>query len=293
MYSLSKDMSVKLAYSEMNQYVFQYPNLFEMYMKGNSLTINDNPEVWLPATGSLPPQKSKQVVAGGFLSLAKDFEISIEGYYKSMTNVIEDAGINYNTQPANWENLFDVGKGWSYGLEFYLEKKLNKTTGWIAYTLSKTERQFVDLNNSQPFPYTFDQRHNINLVINQKFSEQFDIGIVWVYRSGQCITLPVGHYSSNFNLASGDINTNKNDIYYLSNINAYSMPAYHRLDIGFNFHKKKRWGERTWSLGVYNAYNRQNTFLIYTDYDVATGKIVLKSLCIFPIIPSVTYSLKI
>jgi hypothetical protein len=100
----------------MNQYVFQYPNIMELYRKGNSLTINANPEVWLPATDLLPPQRSRQVVAGSFLTLDKGYEISIEGFYKSLSNVIEDGEFNYNQQPADWENLFATGKGWSYGL---------------------------------------------------------------------------------------------------------------------------------------------------------------------------------
>jgi hypothetical protein len=296
-YLLTSDLSLKVAYTEMNQYVFQYPNIMNLYRKGGSVTINANPEIWLPATDILPPQKSKQIVVGSFLSLDKGYEISVEGFYKTLSNAIDDGEFNYNQQPAKWENLFEIGKGRSYGLEFYAEKKLNKTTGWIAYTLSKTERQFDNLNNGKSFPYIFDRRHNLNLVVNQKFSNRFDIGIVWVYGSGRCITLPDAQYISNFNFATGESNSDKNDIAVQSTKNAYRMPAYHRLDIGLNFHKQKKWGERTWSMGVYNAYNHHNSFLVYADYEQVNGqsvtdKKVLKSISIFPILPYITYSFK-
>jgi hypothetical protein len=296
-YLLTPDLSLKLAYTEMNQYVFQYPNIMNIYRKGDNVTVSANPEVWLPATDILPPQKSKQVVIGSFLSLDKGYDISIEGFYKTLSNAIEDGELNYNQQPTNWENLFEIGKGRSFGMEFYAEKKLNKTTGWIAYTLSKTERQFNNLNNGKTFPYIFDRRHNFNVVINHKLSDKFDIGIVWVYGSGRCITLPDAQYISNFNFNTGEYNSNKNDITVLSANNAYRMPAYHRLDIGLNFHKQKRWGERTWSMGVYNAYNHHNSFLVYVDYNqnkgqAVTDKKVIKSVSIFPIFPYITYSFR-
>jgi len=296
-YLLTPELSLKAAYTEMNQYVFQYPNNFDLYRKGNNLTISANPEVWLPATPDLPPQKSKQLVVGSFLSLEKGVEISVEGFYKSLSNVIEGGELDNNQQPASWENLFEIGKGKSYGLEFYLEKKLTKTTGWIAYTLSKTDRQFDHINNGKAFPYTFDRRHNLNIVINQKFSKKFDVGVVWVYSSGQHITLSDAQYISNFNFDTGEFDSNKNDITVLSAKNAYRMPPYHRLDIGMNFHKQKRWGEATWSMGVYNAYNRHNSYLIYADYtrknsELVTDKKVIKSFSMFPIIPYVTYGFK-
>jgi hypothetical protein len=296
-YLLTPDLSLKIAYTEMQQYVFQYPNIMSIYKKGNNVTLNANPEVWLPATNILPPQKSKQIVIGSILELDKGYDISVEGFYKSLSNVIEDGEFNYNQQPEKWENLFEIGKGYSYGMELYAEKKLNKITGWIAYTLSKTERQFDNLNNGKAFPYTFDRRHNLNIVFNQKYRDKFDIGIVWVYGSGRCITLPDEQYISNFNFATGESTSDKNDISGLSPKNAYRMPAYHRLDIGLNFHKQKKWGERTWSMGVYNAYNHHNSFLVYVDYNkvngqLATDKKVIKSISLFPILPYITYSFK-
>jgi hypothetical protein len=296
-YLVTPAFSLKVAYTEMNQYVFQYPNIMNLYRKGDYVTLSANPEVWLPATDILPPQKSRQIVFGSFLTLDKGYGISIEGFYKTLSNVIDDREIDYNQQPVHWENLFLTGKGRCYGIEFYAENKVNKTTGWIAYTLSKTERQFDKLNNGEAFPYTFDRRHNINIVINHKFSDRFDVGIVWVYGSGRCITLPESQYISNFNFDTGQDDSNKNDIKVLSSKNAYRMPAYHRMDIGLNFHKQKRWGERTWSIGLYNAYNHHNSFLIYADYSqnkgqAVTDKKVIQSISIFPIFPYITYSFK-
>lgn len=297
-YLAKPNLSFKLAYSEMNQYVFQYPNIFEVFRKGNMLTIHANPEVWLPATNKMPPQKSRQWVVGSFLTTQKGFNLSIEAYYKNLSNVIKTKENTYsNEQINNWEDLFVLGKAKSYGLEFMLEKKTGNTTGWIAYTLSKTERQFEGINKGKAFPYTFDRRHNLNIVINKKFSDRFDLSAVWVFGSGRHITLPDGQYISNFNFNSGTNISNKNDIPVQSSINAYKMPAYNRLDVGMNFHKQKKWGKRTWSLGVYNTYNYHNSFLLYVDYDQIknvqnTDEKVLKSVSLFPIIPYVSYSFK-
>jgi hypothetical protein len=292
-YLLTQRWSVKTAYTEMNQYLFQYPNIMEIYMNNNTLTLHANPEIWLPATDKLVPQKSRQIVAGTFYSFNKGIEISVEGFYKSMYNVIEDSDLDYGIEPASWEDLFETGKGKSYGAELFIEKKQEKTSGWFAYTLSKTEREFDNLNDGKTFPYIFDRRHNLNLVINHKCNERIDIGIVWVYGSGRCMTLPDGRYISNVQLETGENTENTNDIVIQSSENAYRMPAYHRLDIGFNFHKQKKWGTRIWSLGLYNAYNHHNSFLIYVDNNkIDTRKTEIKSISFFPIIPYVNYAFK-
>jgi hypothetical protein len=291
-YLVTPNLSFKVAYTEMNQYVYQYPNKFEIFKNGNFMSISANPEVWLPSTNKLPPQKSKQLVVGSFLSLPKGYNISIEGFYKTLSNVISDRKFSNNQEPAKyWEDLFELGIGKSYGIEFLVEKKLNKTTGWVAYTLSKTDRQFDNINGGKTFPHAFDRRHNLKAVINHKFSDKFDIGAVWVYGSGENITLADGQYTSNFNTENAS--NVVNDIPVQSGVNAYKMPAYHRLDIGMNFHKQKKWGERTWSMGVYNTFNHHNSFLIYVDYNKNnTNSNVLKLMALFPIIPYISYSFK-
>ena len=294
-YEISPVWSVKTAFTEMTQYDFQRPGIFELIRTEEGIGISANPEIWLPCTRILLPQKSKQVVLGTYFYINKSYELSIEGFYTRMNNVVDVRKSFVNDIPDVWEEMFQSGKGRAYGAEFLLEKKDGKVKGWLAYTLSKTERQFDNLNNGEYFPYMFDRTHNINFVMNYYAGKKFDIGIVWDYKSGRHITLPDGQYSSAFNLDSPD--KNANDLYALSNVNAYRLPAYHRLDIGLNFHKERKRFSRTLSMGVYNAYKNHNSFLILLDYRDPdntgnTNQEVVKSYALFSIIPYINYTLK-
>ncbi len=292
---LPDKLSVKASYSRMNQYVQQYPNILEIYYKNNLLNLSMNPEVWLPVTDNLPPQRSDQVAIGFVYTPDKMFDLTIEGFLKKQENVLSDnENFAYNENPVLWEDIFEVGKGWSKGLELMFEKKEGKLTGWLAYTISKTERQFDNINNGERFPYIFDRRHDLSLVANHTFSNRFDLGIIWVYASGRKMTLPEMQYVSNFNINTGFFNSNKNDVILYSKKNAYTLTNYQRLDIGINLHKEKRHFERTWSFGVTNAYNHHNSFIVYTDYDALIGdnnsSKVMNSICLFPVMPYFKYS---
>jgi hypothetical protein len=169
-----------------------------------------------------------------------------------------------------------------------IEKKVGKTSGWIGYTLSWTEREFEELNFGNPFPYRYDRRHDISLALTHVFNDRVDIGLVWVYGTGSSITLPTERYrrlsGAGDPFAGGEIG-------YIDERNNYRMPAYHRLDLGVNLHRKTRYGSRTWSFGLYNAYSRQNPFYLYFSND-DQGNERLTQLSLFPIIPSVTYNFK-
>lgn len=289
-YEISPEWSVKTAYTEMTQYDFQRPSIFEAYRTNDGFGFKANPEIWLPCTWLLPPQRSKQVVLGTYFNFFRNFQISVEGYYTKMNHVIEDQTIKIDEIPDVWEKLFQSGNGRSYGTEILLEKKDGKVSGWIAYTLSKTERQFDNLNDGDYFPYMFDRRHNMNVVLNYNVSKKFDIGLIWDYKSGRHITLPDAQYSSAFNLYTpGD---DVNDLYALSTINVYRLPAYHRLDIGLNFHKKRRRFSRTLSIGAYNAYNHHNSSIVFLDYRESDDtQEVIKSRAL-PVLPYISYKLK-
>ncbi|RLD56992.1 MAG: TonB-dependent receptor, partial [Bacteroidetes bacterium] len=148
------------------------------------------------------------------------------------------------------------------------------------------------------------RRHDVSVVVSWKKNEKFDIGAAWVYGTGNAVTLAYDKYLSldNYNNYLGGGNMYYQELPYIENVenrNNYRMPSYHRLDISFNFHKKKKWGERTWSLGIYNAYFRQNAFFVYVDYEDYQSpniggrqKKVLKQVSLFPGIPYVTYSFR-
>ncbi len=298
-YSITPSWSVKAAYSEMAQYMFQKPDVFEAVLTNKSISLKLNPEVWAPCTKKLPPQKSKQIVLGTYLNLLSKFNLSLEGYYKKISNVIENSDIPQDGigVPEVWEDLFQHGKGRSYGLEFLLEKNEGKLNGWIAYTLSKTERQFENVTNGQYFPYKFDRRHNLNFVANYRFNERIDMGLIWVYRSGNRLTIPDGKYTSNFNLNTPNPENETYDIYALSNVNAYQLPAYQRLDLSVNLHKKRKTFSRILSLGAYNVYNHHNSFLVFLDYrsanqnEIDDGTISVISFSQFSFLPYINYTI--
>jgi len=287
---LNDKMSLKVAYSTMNQYI---------HLLTNS-TIGLPTDLWLPSTDNIIPEKSRQVALGFAYNINNNFDLSIEGFYKSMDNLIEyKEGASFFNISQNWESKVESGRGYSYGGEFLIRKNYGKFTGWVGYTLSWSWRRFDELNFGERFPYKYDRRHDLSIVMQYRLNEKVDFGVTWVFSSGNAASLPVAMYMDaqiidNTSWGYGE------DLGYYKNRNSFRMPSYQRLDISANFHKKKKWGERTWSFGLYNAYNRQNPFFVYVgykdEYDNGSSspdsKKVLKQISLFPIIPSVKYSFK-
>ncbi|MDA3879162.1 MAG: TonB-dependent receptor [Prolixibacteraceae bacterium] len=266
-------------------------------------------DLWVPVTTRLAPPIADQIAAGTAINISNSINFTVEGFYKSMRNLIEyKEGASFMGSASNWEDKVEQGEGWSYGVELMLEKTLGKTTGWIGYTWSKTERLFESLNFGNPFPAKYDRRHDVSIVLTHKFSDRFDIGATWVYGTGNAVTLAVIEYPK-----ASVPGTNPNSYWRNQNLkdyggrNNYRMPAYHRMDVGMNFHKQKKHGIRTWSISAYNTYNHQNPFMLlwrtkYGEerYDNESGqykkiskdKTTLNQLSLFPIIPSISYSFK-
>ena len=245
-------------------------------------------DLWLPTTRRVKPQDAWQA-AIGYAQTIGEYELSVEGYYKEMKNVISYKDGSGVFEFSDWEDRVTQGNGKSYGVELLLQKKLGRLNGWLGYTLSWSKRQFDDLNFGKEFPYRYDRRHDISLVMNYKLSEKVSLAGSWVYGTGNAITLANSNYSGLVNSAdrAGLFTAS-----YYKDRNNFRMNAYHRLDFGINFTKKKKNFERTWSFGAYNAYNRKNPFYIYTDYDYETRSNKLKQASLFPIIPYFTYSFK-
>jgi hypothetical protein len=276
-YLISPNWSVKAAFSVMSQYI---------HLLSNS-NIGLPTDLWLPVTDTIKPQKSIQYAAGTMYSFGKGFEISIEGFYKQMDNLIAyKEGASFLMANEDWQKKIEIGQGWSYGGEFLIRKTKGKTTGWIGYTLSWSNRQFDNISFGQVYPYKYDRRHDISVVVSQKLSKGVDINFSWIYGSGYAVTLATERYQSMFG----------GDIEYFPKRNSFRMPAYHRLDFSVNFRKDKKWGERSWSVGAYNTYNHQNPFFLFYTYEYnnngSQGNKVLKQASLFPIIPFVSYSFK-
>ena len=296
-YQLTDDIAIKASYTQMSQYI----HLLSSY------TITMPTDLWVPATPQIKPMHSHQFSLGGYYTVYPGLELSIEGYYKDMHNVLEyKDGASFLGSSQNWESKVEMGKGRAMGIEFMLQKKVGKTTGWLAYTLAKSDRKFAEdgINNGKRFPYRYDRRHHLNMVVNHKFSEKVDIGASWEFYTGGTTTIaeektviirPDGTNAGYINFPDGSSSAEVN---YINNRNNYRMPSSHRLNIGVNFNKKTKRGIRTWNISVYNVYNAMNpTFLYRTTKYMGEGeqvkdKAILKKVTILPFIPSVSYIYK-
>lgn len=284
------NLSFKASYSEMSQYVHMLSN--------SSLTLPS--DLWVPVTKDIRPMRSRQVAAGFFYSLGA-FDFSLEGYWKTMNNIIEyKDGASFLGSTTGWEEKVCMGRGWSYGLEFFVQKKFGKTTGWVGYTLAKAMRQFDRegnmLNNGLPFPAKYDRRHDLNITVTHAFSKKFDLSATFVFSSGNCGTLAMQKFLDSY--------PNSDDQYeyqvdYYEHRNNYRMPPYHRLDLGMNFYRyHKKGGKSIWNISIYNAYCHLNPFLVYVGEEseyidgTYTSRPVVKQLSIFPIIPTFSYTYK-
>jgi hypothetical protein len=237
---------------------------------------------------------SQQITAG----IAKSFdelkyEFSLEGYYKSMYNMIEsndNFGI-FNKDLGRWDQNVTVGKGWSYGAEVMLQKKKGATTGWIGYTLSWSDRRFEGVNNGRLFPYKYDQRHNIDVVLVHQLSKHWEVSASWHFNSGSPFTLPVSSYEGIDHPSPWDP-AQPSTIDRYTERNNFRGIAAHRLDVGITYSKQKKYWLKSWNFSVYNAYNRKNPYIYALGADPGTKERYLGQLSILPILPSITYAIK-
>ncbi|MDR3367202.1 MAG: TonB-dependent receptor [Prevotellaceae bacterium] len=291
-YLLTDDLSAKASYSSMAQYI---------HLLTNS-NLGMPTDLWVPTTNLLHPQQSHQVAVGLAHNFRETYELSLEGYYKAMSNVLEyKEGASVFDVHYQWEDKMLQGEGRSYGVELFAQKKTGSLTGWIGYTLSWSDRRFDALNLGRRFSYKYDRRHDVSVVAVQRLGKRVELSGTWVFGSGSCITVPTGIFHTNnpFNP-----NTPQLQVQDYGERNGYRMAPYHRLDVSISLIKKKRLYERRWILGAYNAYNRKNPYYIdieeviryddspYAPTGGATKQYRYKQISLFPIIPSVTYQFK-
>ena len=287
-YLLSDNQSIKASFASMAQYI----NLL------SSENIGLPSDIWVPSTAKIRPQESWQVALGYAFKLTKDLDVTVEGYYKEMKNLVsyKEGESFFDENLRDWGDRVTQGDGESYGGEVFIQKKTGVFTGWIGYTLSWTNRQFDDLNFGEKFPFTFDRRHDISVVGQYEISDRINIAATWVYGTGNAVTLANSTYKAIIPAVNSD-NPIGREVEFYSSRNNFRVPAYHRFDIGINFSKQKSKHTRTWSFGAYNTYNRKNPFYVFLDTDVTfdqnNQRVETKSLkaqSLFPIVPYFNYS---
>ena len=287
---LTDDLSAKIGYARMTQYVH--------LLSTTSVTLPT--DLWVPVTERVKPMTSDQIAAGVSYSLSGIADFSIEGYYKQMNNLIEyKDGATFFGSSENWEDLVYSGRGWSYGVEFLIQREYGDLTGWIGYTWSRSMRQFDRegqvINGGNPFPAKYDRRHDLSIVPSYKVSPTIDVSATWVFSTGNAASLATQTYPTAFEDPDDydDDNSRRNTVSVVEGRNNYRMPNYHRLDLGANFHRKFKRARRTISLSIYNVYNRQNPYMLYQSRTETYNGYpsALMQLSIFPILPSFGYTI--
>lgn len=255
-------------------------------------------DLWLPATEQTRPIEAHQVDLGFVTTPRKGWLLSIDGYYKKLDNLIQyKEGTSFLMASTDWQERITVGEGWAYGAEVFLEKKVGKWTGWGSYTLSWSERQFQDLNQGRRFFHRYDQRHNLSIALTYAHNKKWDFGMVFVYGTGNALTLPTQLFSSSSHelvtspATWGGIYDQIWDLSSFDEMNGYRMPSYHRLDLSANRTKEKKHGTSILSFSIYNVYNRQNPFMLYPGRN-SDGNPALMQVALFPIIPSISWNFK-
>ena len=296
---LSPDVSLKASYSRMNQYVHLISNSF-MDLPTDS---------WMPVTNKLKPLVSDQISLGGYYNWNQLLDFSVEGYYKRMNNLLEyKDGYSLIPSSVSWENKMASGEGRAYGVEFMVRKQTGKTTGWVGYALAWADRQFDEINKGRRYPSRYDNRHKLNIVVMHKLSKKVELSAAWTYSSGNYTTLSLENYYPSDHLHQPGERPfwgNGTGEDYYDQRNNYQLPAYHRLDVGINIYRPKKKGRMgIWNISIYNVYSRMNPILVYKgdvkeeagsdDYGNpnVTYRNAFKSIGIFPIIPSVSYTYK-
>jgi len=275
-FQLNESSSIKASYNRTAQYVQQASN-------GNSATPFD---IWFLSSESIKPQLADQYALGYFKNLKDNIiEFSTELYYKKFTNAVDFKDHAELLLNNNLEGELRIGEGRAYGLELMAKKDKGKLTGWIGYTLSKSEKKIPTINNGDWYNSKYDKPHDFSAVVSYQLSDVVSLGANFVYSTGSAVTFPTGKYI---------LNGVAIPIY--SERNGARLPDYHRLDASVSLNPKKNENRRIkseWIFSVYNVYNRKNAFSInFKPEEFDAAQTYAEKSAVFSIVPSFTYNLK-
>jgi hypothetical protein len=287
-YLLDEKSSIKGSYARSYQY---------LHLLSNS-TSSSPTDVWVPSSKNIKPQEADQVSLGYFRNFNENmFEFSIEAYYKDMRNAIDyrDGATTTLNPTVEGDLLYGIAR--AYGTELLIKKKKGKFSGWVSYTLAKSEKKIDGISSGNWFSAKQDRTHDFSIVGIYNFNERYTLSATWVYYTGNAVTFPGGKY-----MVDGEL------VQYYTERNGYRMPNYHRLDVGFTINNKKfktisdpetgkekqiaKRFESSWNFSVYNAYARENAYSINFRENEDTGNTEAVQVALFKLIPSVSYNFK-
>jgi hypothetical protein len=275
--TLKNNSSIKASYNRMAQYIHL-----------TSTTAAPTPlDVWTPSTNNIKPQIGDQMAVGYFKNFKDNmYEVSVETYYKILQNQIDyvrNANVLLN---GLYEGDILQGNGRAYGAEFFLKKAKGRFTGWISYTLSRTERKVDTISNGQWYKTRFDRPHVLNVIANYELTRRWEIAANFVYQSGTPGTFITDQYGiQNISVPHNALDVRNN----------FRIPAYHRLDLSatlsFGTQESRKFKSKL-VFSIYNAYNRRNAYSVFfrnNEKDPNVNEAVRYSV-IGSIVPAVTYN---
>jgi outer membrane receptor protein involved in Fe transport len=279
-YRLNDFTSIKAGYSRVAQYIHLLSNT-------TSVTPLD---VWTPSGPYVEPQLSDQFAVGFFKKFNNEYSLEVEGYYKNIYNRIDyiDGSDLIGNNTIETEIL--TGDARAYGIEFLARKSAGRFTGWLAYTLSRSEQQTPGgtaggpgINKGNTYLTPFDRTHDLSFTGLFRLNKKWNLSANVIYQTGRPVTYPNGQYVyEDLSIAS------------YSDRNSDRLPAYHRIDVSAIYTPGKpgrKWrGE--WVFGIYNIYNRRNAAAISFSQNRETGLNEATRIAIFGIVPSITYNFK-
>ncbi len=279
-YFLEEDLALKASLNNSYQFIHRLTNN----------TTASPTDTWKLSDGYIKPQEALQGSLGLYKNInGNDYEISLEGYYKSFKNILD-----YKVGAELLLNEFIEtkvlqGPGKSYGVEFLVRKNVGDLNGWVSYSYSRSflrlDSQFLEerVSNGNFFPTNFDKPHDLSVILNYKLTKRFSFSGNFAYQTGRPITYPIGKYIFN-----------GTQFLLFSERNKFRVPDYFRLDLGFNIegnHKKKKLGHSFWNISVYNILGRNNPYSIFFVTENGTVKAFQSSIFSRPI-PTITYNFK-
>jgi len=288
-YQLGESSSLKVSYARSNQY---------LHLMSNSSSGSPT-DAWLPSSNNIKPEVADQVALGYFQNLKDDtYEFSAEVYYKVLDNTIDYRNGAEITLNPTVEGELLYGEGRAYGLELFLKKRKGKFTGWLSYTIAKSENRFDGLNDGEWYSAKQDRTHDISLVGMYNLSERLKLSSTFVFYTGNAVTFPTGKY---------EVDNQTINLY--SDRNGSRMPNYHRLDIGITWEGKKykkiknvetgeiekvkKKMESSWNFSIYNVYARENAYSIsFQENEDDPTQTEIIQLSLFKMIPSISYNFK-
>lgn len=255
-------------------------------------------DLWVPATDKVPPQHAHQVTLGMQRTIPSwNLTTSLEGYYKSMSGLIEyKDGATFLRVNEDWQDKIEIGTGEGYGLEWFTQYNRDKMSVALGYTLAWSNRQFENINFGERFPYKYDRRHDLKLLVDYEVTRKLRLAMNWLYGTGIATTLPTGYYRGPADL-EGQQNSAYQEILHFDSRNGYRLRPSHRLDLSFTYKLKKTIWDHELIVAIYNAYNRSNPLFIdarpQSNFRDVNVQIQFREYSLLPIIPSISYRIQV